>query len=111
MSIGSLILLLISAIIFVGAASAAKSWALSANSAGWLAATLVLYTLGNLIMLKLIRDLGMSSALSLSAVVQLLAVNFIAIAVFGERISLVQASGVLLAAASILLITLGSSSR
>ena len=35
------------------------SGALSENSLLWLIVTLSLYTLGNLIMLKLIRDMGM----------------------------------------------------
>jgi small multidrug resistance pump len=83
----SLALLASSTMIFVGAASSAKAWALSANSVAWLALTLVLYTAGNLIMLRLIRDVGMSVALSLSAVVQLVAVNVVALAFFGERVS------------------------
>jgi small multidrug resistance pump len=86
-------LLATSTIIFVSAATAAKSWAISANSIFWLALTLVLYTIGNLIMLRLIREVGMGVALSLSAVVQLLAVNVVALFVFGERVSATQAAG------------------
>jgi multidrug transporter EmrE-like cation transporter len=102
-------LLFASTITFVGAASAAKAWALSANSIAWLVLTLVLYTLGNLIMLRLIRDVGMGVALSLSAVVQLVAVNVVALAVFGERVSAVQAGGLFLAVLAVAMITLGPS--
>lgn len=102
----SVLLLVSSTAIFVGAASSAKAWALSANNAGLLLLTLTLYTIGNLIMLRLIRDVGMAVALSLSAVVQLIAVNVVALALFGERISYVQAAGIALAIAAVAMIVL-----
>jgi hypothetical protein len=49
----------------------------------------------------------MASAFSLSAVIQLVAVNVIALAWFGERLSLVQSSGVVLAMLAVGLITFG----
>jgi small multidrug resistance pump len=107
MSPYSALLLAASTIVFVSAASAAKAWALSANSWAWLALTLVLYTVGNLIMLRLIRDVGMGAALSLSAIVQLVAVNVVALAIFGERVSAVQGAGIVLAIAAVAMITLG----
>ena len=76
-----------------------------------LAITLVLYSLGNLIMLRLVRDFGMASAFSLSAIIQLIAVNVIAVAFFGERLSLAQSSGIVLAIVAIGLITLGPAGR
>ncbi|MHB2264224.1 hypothetical protein [Aliihoeflea sp. PC F10.4] len=100
-------LLAASTLIFVSAASAAKAWTISTNNFAWLALTLVLYTVGNLIMLRLIRDVGMGVALSLSAVVQLVAVNLVALAFFGERVSGVQAAGLLLAIVAVAMITLG----
>lgn len=106
MSLTSLALLVSSTVIFVCAASSAKSWAISANSASWLVLTLLLYTIGNLIMLRLIRDVGMGVALSLSAVVQLLAVNIVAFTIFGERTSTLQAAGLFLAVVAVALITL-----
>lgn len=107
MTVTSFALLASSTAIFVGAASTAKAWALSENSIAWLAATLVLYTIGNLIMLRLIRDVGMGAALSLSAVIQLIAVNVVALAFFGERVSMVQGFGLLLAIVAVAMITLG----
>ncbi|MHB2265633.1 hypothetical protein [Aliihoeflea sp. PC F10.4] len=106
MTLSSFALLATSIMIFVGAASSAKAWALSANSIAWLALTLALYTIGNLIMLRLIRDVGMGVALSLSAVVQLVAVNVVAIAFFGERVTPVQMAGLVLAVIAVALITL-----
>lgn len=105
MGLASAMLLAASTIIFVAAASAAKSWALSQNSWMLLFLTLVLYTIGNLIMLRLIREVGMGVALSLSAVVQLIAVNVVAFAIFGERVAPVQAAGLALAVLSVALIT------
>jgi multidrug transporter EmrE-like cation transporter len=95
-----------STLVFLLAASAAKSWAV-APSLWRIALTLALYTLGNLIMLRLIRILGMSTAFSISSVIQLLAVNVIAIVAFGERLGPLEAAGVALAIVSVALITLG----
>lgn len=106
MTFQSAALLVTSTAVFIAAASSAKAWALSANSLGWLAATLSLYTVGNLIMLRLIRDIGMGAALSLSAVVQLVAVNLVALAFFGERVSIVQGLGIALATIAVAMITL-----
>nr|WP_314255890.1 hypothetical protein [uncultured Devosia sp.] len=108
MNFASMALLAASTAIFVGAASAAKTWAVSDNSAVWLASTLFLYTVGNLIMLRLIRDMGMGPALSLSAVVQLIVVNLVAYAFFGERVSFAQTAGLILAVMAVALITFGS---
>ncbi|WP_448116969.1 hypothetical protein [Mesorhizobium amorphae] len=96
----------VSTVIFLLAATAAKHWAL-APSFGKIAITLALYTLGNLIMLKLIRDFGMSISLSLSAVIQLVAVNAVALAFFGERLTVIQGVGVALAIVAVALVTLG----
>ena len=69
--------------------------------------TLVLYSLGNLVMLRLVREFGMSVSFSLSAVIQLVAVNVVALVFFGERVNALQATGIVLAIASVVLITLG----
>lgn len=104
--------LLISATIaFIAAASAAKAWALSANSWGWLCLTLGLYTVGNLVILRLVREVGMGPALSLSALLQLVAINVLAIAFFGERVTFQQGTGIVLALVAFALITLPSASR
>jgi multidrug transporter EmrE-like cation transporter len=95
-----------STVIFVFAASAAKAWTL-APGYGKLALTLALYTLGNLIMLRLIREFGMGVALSLSAVIQLIAVNIVAFAFFGERVDVVQGAGILVAILAVALVTFG----
>ncbi|WP_265518839.1 hypothetical protein [Nitratireductor luteus] len=97
-----------STVAFLAAASSAKAWALSQNSWFWLGLTLALYTLGNLIMLRLIREVGMGVALSLSAVIQLVAVNIIALVIFDERLSPIQTAGIVLAIVAIGMITLSA---
>jgi multidrug transporter EmrE-like cation transporter len=95
-----------STVIFLVAATVAKNWAL-APSLGKLLLTLLLYSLGNLVMLRLVREFGMASAFSLSAVIQLVAVNVIALAYFGERLNALQSGGIVLAIVAVGLITLG----
>ncbi len=106
MNVSGAVQLGISTVVFLAAASAAKAWTVTPTL--WrLVLVLALYSLGNLIMLRLIREFGMGVALSLSGVIQLLAVNVIAFAVFGEKVSTIQGLGLTLAVAAVALITLG----
>jgi drug/metabolite transporter (DMT)-like permease len=98
-------LLAIAVAAFVGAGTTAKFWANSNGNWPFLVLTLSLYTIGNLAMLPLIKNVGLGIALSLSAVAQLLAINFIAIALFGERVGILQAIGIALAVLSVGLLT------
>ena len=92
--------------IFIAAASGAKAWALS--PAAWkIVLTMALYTVGNLLMLRLIRQIGMATAFSISAVLQLVAVNVVAIAFYGESVGRVEGVGLVLAVVAVALITLG----
>ena len=106
MNIAGTALLAVSTVIFLVAASVAKVWAL-APSMPRLLLVLALYTAGNLVMLRLIRDFGMGVSLSLSAVIQLVAVNVVAFAWFGERLHVMQGLGIVLAVVAVALITLG----
>ncbi|MBZ9736357.1 hypothetical protein LB515_23875 [Mesorhizobium sp. CA15] len=106
MSFWGLAQLGISTVIFLLAATAAKQWGM-APSLAKLLLTLALYSAGNLIMLRLVREFGMSVSFSLSAVIQLVAVNVVALAFFGERLNALQAIGMVLAIAAVALITLG----
>jgi len=106
MSLSGFLQLGASTMIFLLAATVAKQWAL-APTLGKLLLTLLLYSAGNLIMLRLVREFGMASAFSLSAVIQLVAVNVIALAWFGERLNVLQSGGVVLAIVAVGLITFG----
>lgn len=106
MTLSGFLQLAASTVIFLIAATVAKSWAL-APGLGKLVLTLLLYSAGNLIMLRLVKDFGMATAFSLSAVIQLVAVNVIALAWFGEQLTLLQSAGIVLAIVAVGLITLG----
>ena len=106
MSIIGFLLLSFSTVIFIIAAMVAKTWGIE-PTIGKLVMTLALYSLGNLVMLRLVRDFGMSVPFSLSAVVQLIAINLVAILYFGEKLSGIQGIGVGLAVVAVSLITLG----
>lgn len=108
MTLSAILQLAASTVVFLLAATAAKGWALT-PSAPRLVLVLLLYSLGNLIMLRLIRDFGMGVALSLSAVIQLVAVNLVAFAYFGERVNMVQGFGIAVAILAVALITAGPS--
>ncbi|UXN61344.1 hypothetical protein [Phyllobacterium zundukense] len=95
---------------FLLAATCAKYWALGPSTLK-LVLTIALYSVGNLIMLRLVREVGMSSAFSLSAVIQLIAVNVIALTYFGEKLTIIQSSGMVLAILAVILITFGSASE
>jgi multidrug transporter EmrE-like cation transporter len=105
-SLSGFLQLAASTAIFLVAAMVAKAWALSPGL-GKLVLTLALYSAGNLIMLRLVREFGMASAFSLSAVIQLVAVNVIALAWFGEQLTGLQNAGIVLAVVAVGLITLG----
>ncbi len=106
MSPWGMLQLALATVIFLAAATVAKQWAISPH-VGKIVLALVLYSAGNLIMLKLVRDFGMANAFSLSAVIQLVAVNLIAIIYFGERLGLVQGAGVALAIVAVIMIVMG----
>ena len=93
---------------FIAAATLAKAWAV-APTLGTAVVTLALYTGGNLLMLNLVRLMGMAVAFSLSAVLQLVAVNLVAVLWYGETLNLPQGLGVVLAIVAVALVTFGAS--
>jgi multidrug transporter EmrE-like cation transporter len=106
MTVSTLCQLAVATVAFVAAAGLAKGWALNPGMAGALA-TLALYTGGNILMLNLVRQLGMAVAFSLSAVLQLVAVNALAVFWYGETLSGPQGVGIVLAILAVALVTLG----
>ena len=106
MSLIGLLQLAAATVVFLLAATVAKQWAIAPHF-GKVVLALALYSAGNLIMLKLVREFGMASAFSLSAIIQLVAVNLIALLYFGERLGAMQSAGVMLAVIAVAMITLG----
>lgn len=107
MAISGVLQLAASTLVFLLAAIGAKHWAISPTLLK-MVLTLILYTIGNLIM-RLVRDCGMASAFTLSALLQLVAVNAIAIFYFSEKLPAAQLAGILLAIIAVGLITLSPS--
>ncbi len=96
--------------VFLGAATASRGYI--GNSNIWLLVlSLGLYLVGNLMMLRLMREGGLGLAISLSAIVQLIMVNVIAYTVFGERLSPVQIAGVGLGVVAMALMMMPGSGR
>jgi glucose uptake protein len=64
------------------------------------------YTVGNILMVRLIRETGLGAAISVSTILQLLLVNLVAFAVFGERPAPPQVLGIALGIVAVALILL-----
>jgi small multidrug resistance pump len=79
--------------IFMAGATASRAYIATSNVLV-LVLSLTLYCIGNLMMVRLMREGGLGLAISASAIVQLIVVNIIAFAVFGERLSTPQLAGV-----------------
>ncbi|UVC07283.1 hypothetical protein IHQ71_18955 [Rhizobium sp. TH2] len=93
---GTFVLLLAGAsAIFIAAATATRAY-ISSDNWLWVALSLSLYVAGNLVMIRIMREGGLGLAISVSAIVQLILVNVIALVVFGERLTNIQIGGVVL---------------
>ena len=79
--------------IFISGATAWRAYIATSNIL-ILVLSLTLYCVGNLMMVRLMREGGLGLAISASAIVQLIVVNIIAVAVFGEPLSTPQLAGV-----------------
>ncbi|MDK4743006.1 hypothetical protein PH547_29380 [Rhizobium sp. CNPSo 3464] len=88
---------------FLSAATASRAY-VATNNIWLLAASLPLYCIGNLIMVRLMREGGLGLAISASAVVQLLLINVIAFCVFGERLAASQVVGIALGLIAMILL-------
>ena len=105
MSPSNFLLVVVAAVIFVAAAACAKLYVLTP---AWprLLSALALYTIGNLVVIRVLREVGLGLAMSLSTVVQLIVVNLMAVLVFRERLTGPQYLGVALGLAAVALMLL-----
>jgi glucose uptake protein len=76
-----------------------------------LVAGLALYTIGNIIIVRLMRETGLGPAISMSTVAQLIVVNMVAFAAFGERPAAMQVLGIGLGLVAVVLILLPNINR
>lgn len=96
--------------VFLAAASALRHY-VDRPSIWLLAVALVLYSAGNLMMVRIMKESGMAVAVSVSAVLQLLLANLVAIIFFGERPGSLQTSGIALGLISVMLIVWPAAGR
>lgn len=96
--------------VYLAAATATRTYIATSNVA-YLVLSLTLYCAGNLMMVRLMREGGLGLAISVSAIAQLLLVNIIAFALFGERLSHTQLAGVGLGIVSMALMLLPAQPR
>ncbi|MGB8812726.1 MAG: hypothetical protein WCC57_06040 [Paracoccaceae bacterium] len=89
--------------VFMAANAVLKTYAVQG---GWmvLAGALLLFCVGNTIMVQVMKANGLGLAISLSAVFQLLAISAMAVVVFGERPTGIQMVGMALGVVAVALI-------
>ena len=93
MKLGFILWISVSAVIFVSAATASRLYVSTSNML-WVVLSLSLYVVGNLIMIRLMREGGLGLAISISAIAQLVLANLIAFGFFNEKLSPVQMGGI-----------------
>jgi glucose uptake protein len=90
-------------VIFLSASALLRTY-VSQPQVWLLAVALVLYSVGNLMMVRLMRDSGMAVAISVSAVLQLVLATLVAVIFFAERPQPLQWAGILLGVVAVALI-------
>jgi glucose uptake protein len=89
--------------IFVGAAAALRAY-VALGQLSLILLSLALYAIGNLLMVRVMRESGMAVAVSVSAVLQLLLATLVAVTVFAERPTPLQWGGIALGLAAVAMI-------
>ena len=89
--------------VFLTATSALRHYIGTGQMAVLLGA-LALYCVGNLIMVRVMRDSGMALSVAVSSVLQLVLATVIAVAIFGERPTGLQWAGIALGVLAVALI-------
>ena len=89
--------------IFMAAASSLRVY-VDRPSVWLLVLAIGLYTAGNLMMVRVMRESGLAVAMSLSAVLQLVLINMIGLLIFGERPSTMQVGGITLGIVAVTMI-------
>jgi small multidrug resistance pump len=65
---------------------------------------MVLYVIGNLMMIRIMREIGLGAAISVATIAQLILINVVAYTFFEERLAPVQVLGLVLGVVSMALI-------
>ena len=103
MAPASLLWLGLAMVVFVAANSVLRTYAASSHLPTLLAA-LGLFSLGNVMMVRPMRESGLALAISVSSVAQLVLISAVAFAWFGERPTGLQLAGMALGVVAVVLI-------
>jgi glucose uptake protein len=103
MAPGSILWLLAAMGVFVLANAVLRTYAASSYLPTLLGA-LLLFSLGNVMMVRLMRESGLALAISISSVLQLVLISLVAFAWFGERPTGMQLAGMALGIVAVVLI-------
>jgi glucose uptake protein len=110
MSGGSLLWLAGAMAVFITANSVLRAYVANSQLAVLLGA-LVLFSIGNLMMVRLMRESGLAVAISVSSVVQLVVIGLVAWFIFGERPSGLQLAGMALGVVAVAMIAWPTGAR
>jgi small multidrug resistance pump len=89
--------------VFITANSVLRAYV--SNAQVWvLLAALALFSIGNLMMVRLMRESGLAVAISVSSVVQLVLIGLVAWFIFGERPTGLQIAGMALGVVAVAMI-------
>jgi glucose uptake protein len=100
---GSLIWLAGAMAVFITANSVLRAY-VTGGQVPVLLGALCLFTIGNLMMVRLMRESGLAVAISVSSVVQLVLIGLVAWFVFGERPTGLQIAGMALGVVAVAMI-------
>jgi glucose uptake protein len=103
MSPSSILWLGMAMAVFVAANSVLRSYA-SSSYLPTLLGALLLFSLGNVMMVRLMRESGLALAISISSVAQLVLISAVAFLWFGERPTGLQLAGMALGVVAVALI-------
>ena len=104
------IVLVIATAVFLLAASVSRIYAADGRTFIVVIA-MVLYVIGNLLMIQIMRAVGLGVAISISTIAQLILINVVAFVFFQERPAPLQYAGMALGLVSMALILLPSGER
>jgi glucose uptake protein len=104
------VVLAIAIVIFLVAASVSRIYATDGRLF-IIVIAMVLYVIGNLLMVQIMREVGLGIAISVATIAQLILINLVAFAFFQERPAPLQFAGIVLGAVSMALILLPTGER
>ncbi len=105
MTVSANLVLALAVPIFILAASLQRVYVANGRLA-LIVLALILFTVGNMLMIRVIRDMGLGVAISVATIAQFVLINIVAYAWFGERPTALQLAGMAFGAVGIVLIML-----